>query len=363
MATETTRSCESLTNRVVVITGGTGSFGHTMARYALEHGCRELRIVSRDEAKQDTMRSEMTDKAVRFYIGDVRDASSLDAPFEGAELIFHAAALKQVPSCEFFPMQAVMTNVNGSENVLKAAELHRVKSVVCLSTDKAVYPINAMGMSKAMMEKVVQAWARGHPHSETTISVVRYGNVMHSRGSVIPLFIKCIQEGRPLPVTESAMTRFMMPLSQAVELVEFAMLRANSGDLFVHRAPACTVGDLASALLDLFHSSSEVNTIGFRHGEKLYETLATKEELRRAENLGEYFRVPMDDRDLNYSAFFEEGDPLEAETEDFHSHNAVRLAPNELRRMLCSLPQIRGALERSIGSEGLLETLQSLELS
>jgi UDP-glucose 4-epimerase len=260
-------------------------------------------------------------------------------------------------------MEAVMTNVSGSDHVLHAASRHRAESVVFLGTDKAVYPINAMGMSKALMEKVAQAWARNNPDSETNVSVVRYGNVMYSRGSVIPLFVRCIREGLTLPITEHTMTRFMMPLHEAVDLVEFAMLRAKSGDLFIRKAPACTIGDLASALLYLFRASNEVRTIGFRHGEKLYETLATKEELRRAEDLGDHYRVPMDDRDLNYESFFEQGDLLEAKTEDFHSHNAARLTEVELRRLLCTLPEIRQELERHLGSTALVETLEEVSLA
>ena len=285
---------------------------------------------------------------------------SLDLPMTGADLVFHAAALKQVPTCEFFPMQAVLTNVDGSANVIERAGAAGVRSVVCLSSDKAVYPINAMGMTKALMEKVAQAWARSTQGRSPTVSCVRYGNVMYSRGSVIPLFVSCIREGRPLPVTEPSMTRFMMALRDAVDLVEFALLEAGSGDLFVRKAPACTIADLATALKQLFRSPSPIETIGYRHGEKLFETLATKEELRRAELFDDYIRVRMDDRDLNYDKYFSEGDLLEAATDDYHSHNTRRLSIEEIMALLATLPEIRSELVADQGEREAEEILASV---
>ena len=341
----------NLRDQVITITGGTGSFGITMARYALDQGCREVRILSRDEAKQDALRHDFAGEPIHFYLGDVRDASSLDSAFQGTDLVFHAAALKQVPSCEFFPMQAVKTNVDGSANVLERASRHGVRSVVCLSTDKAVYPINTMGMTKALMEKLVQAWARANPTSETVASVVRYGNVMYSRGSVVPLFIRCITQGRPLPVTEPSMTRFLMPLRDAVSLVEFALVNARPGEVFIHKAPASTIGDLASAVIELFEAKNSINVIGFRHGEKLYETLATGEELQRSDDLDEYYRVNMDARDLDYSGFVEEGQKGDGLGEGYHSHNTDRLDRESIKALLCSLPQILEDLKQVLGEQ------------
>jgi UDP-glucose 4-epimerase len=339
----------SLRDRVITITGGTGSFGNTMARYALEQGCREVRILSRDETKQDDQRHSFTGEPVRFYLGDVRDASSLDSVFQGTDLVFHAAALKQVPSCEFFPVQAVKTNVEGSANVLERANRHDVRSVVCLSTDKAVYPINVMGMTKALMEKLVQAWARANPTSEMVASVVRYGNVMYSRGSVIPLYVRCILEGRPLPVTEPSMTRFLMPLRDAVSLVEFALLNARSGEIFIRKAPASTIGDLASAVIELFEAGNSINLIGFRHGEKLYETLATGEELQRTDDFGEYYRVNIDARNLDYDGFVDVGQRGVELREDYHSQNTERLDQESIMALLCSLHQIQEDLKQVLG--------------
>jgi UDP-glucose 4-epimerase len=341
----------NLRDQVITITGGTGSFGNTMARYALDQGCREVRILSRDEAKQDSQRHDFAGEPVHFYLGDVRDASSLDSAFQGTDFVFHAAALKQVPSCEFFPMEAIKTNVNGSANVLERASQHDVRSVVCLSTDKAVYPINAMGMTKALMEKLVQAWARANPASEMVVSVVRYGNVLYSRGSVLPLFIRCILQGRPLPVTEPSMTRFLMPLRDAVSLLEFALLNARSGEVFIRKAPASTVGDLAAAVIELFEAENSINVIGFRHGEKLYETLATREELQRSDDLGEYFRVNMDARSLDYVGFVEEGQQGDGLGEGYDSHNAERLSRTSIKVLLCSLPQIRDDLKQVLGEQ------------
>jgi UDP-N-acetylglucosamine 4,6-dehydratase/5-epimerase len=329
----------------VLITGGTGSFGKTMVNYLLDHGYQEIRILSRDEAKQDEMRIAYGRSELKFYIGDVRDRHSVDKAMRGAGLVFHAAALKQVPSCEFFPVEAVNTNILGSQNVIDSAVAAGVKSVVCLSTDKAVMPVNAMGMSKAMMEKVAQASSRQLAGDDTVISCVRYGNVMCSRGSVIPLFIKQIKTGLPLTITEASMTRFMLSLPDAIELVNFAFRNARQGDIFIKKAPACTVQLLAETLLDLFGVSNELRIIGMRHGEKLYETLATREELRRSEDMGDYFRVSFDDRDLNYNKYFTEGDIGEAATEDYHSHNTYQLNQQELRALLLKLPEVRKALD------------------
>ena len=349
-----------LAGATVLITGGTGSFGRTMTRYLLERGCAEIRIFSRDEAKQDAMRGEFNSPLLRFYLGDVRHRPSLSAALEGADFVFHAAALKQVPSCEFFPMQAVLTNVVGSENVIEEGVARGVRSIVCLSTDKAVYPINAMGMSKALMEKVAQARARGSRSTDVTVSCVRYGNVMFSRGSVIPLFVDKIRRRQPIPVTEPTMTRFMLPLIQAVELVEFAFLNARPGDIFVRKAPAATLYDLATAMKRIFRADNPIEVIGFRHGEKLYETLATKEELRRSDDLGDFLRVRMDDRDLNYDKYFEEGDPLEITTDDYHSHNTRRLGVHEVEQLLLTLPEIRAALEEMFGPQSAQPLIESL---
>lgn len=329
----------------VLITGGTGSFGKTMVTDLLRRGFREVRILSRDEAKQEEMRIAYDRKELKFYIGDVRDRQSVDKAMRGVDMVFHAAALKQVPSCEFFPIEAVKTNILGSQNVIDSAVEAGVKSVVCLSTDKAVMPVNAMGMSKAMMEKTAQAASRQLDEGETTISCVRYGNVMCSRGSVIPLFIKQIKEGKPLTLTEPSMTRFMLSLDDAIELVSFAFQNAKQGDIFIKKAPACTVRLLAETLIELFDADNEIRVIGMRHGEKLYETLASAEELRRSEDMGDYYRVSFDSRDLNYSKYFTEGDVEEVTTEDYHSHNTYQLDKEELKALLLKLPEVRAALE------------------
>jgi UDP-glucose 4-epimerase len=324
----------------VLITGGTGSFGKTMLRHLLKDSAvAQIRILSRDEEKQDRLRRLMPADRVKFYIGDVRDYESVYPVIRGCDYVFHAAALKQVPSCEFFPMQAVKTNVEGSWNVIRACVEHAVKTVVCLSTDKAVFPVNAMGMSKALMEKVVQAAAREYAESETTICNVRYGNVMYSRGSVIPLFVEQIKSGVPLTLTVPEMTRFLMPLSQAVELVDFAFKNARPGDTFVRKAPAATIRVLAEAIVEMFDANNEFKVIGMRHGEKLFETLANAEELRRSEDMGDYYRVSMDTRDLDYSKFYTEGDPQEAETPDFHSHNATQLDVEGVKNLLQQVPE------------------------
>lgn len=330
-------------NKTFLVTGGTGSFGKTVTNYLLKQDCKEVRVFSRDEAKQDLMRTEyMNDARVKFYIGDVRDYDSVYNALNTVDYVFHAAALKQVPSCEFFPMQAVMTNIAGSDNVIKAAIANKVSKVVCLSTDKAVYPVNAMGMSKAMMEKVAQSYAR--TSSDTTITGVRYGNVMYSRGSVIPRFIEQIKAGKPITITDGAMTRFLMALSEAVGLVDYAFSHGRQGDIFIKKAPACTVDDLATALMELFDSKVDIKVIGTRHGEKLYETLASVEELSRAEDLGDYFRVSMDDRDLNYEKYFTEGNEEESSLDDYHSHNTERLDVSQVKEILLSLKEVREQL-------------------
>ncbi len=333
--------------RKVLITGGTGSFGRTMVQDLLEKQAGEVRILSRDEEKQDALRNELGDARVRFYLGDIRDRESVDRAMKGVDSVFHAAALKQVPSCEFFPVEAVRTNILGSENVVRSAVDAGVRSVVCLSTDKAVAPVNAMGMSKAMMEKVAQSVARSmDPEEETTVSMVRYGNVMYSRGSVIPLFVRQIRAGKPITVTEPTMTRFLMPLSASVDLVHYAFDHAEQGDLFIRKAPASTVADLVQGLKELFEVPDHpVETIGWRHGEKLYETLATAHELAYSEDMGDYYRISMDRRDLNYQAFFSEGDQETVHHEDYHSHNTERLDVAGGKELLLSLPEIRAELD------------------
>ena len=328
----------------VLITGGTGSFGHEFLDYLKPLGCQEVRIFSRDELKQEHMRVALADPKIKFYIGDVRDRASVDNAMRSVDYVFHAAALKQVPSCEFFPMQAVLTNITGSHNVIESAMAHGVQRLVCLSTDKAVYPVNAMGMTKALMEKVTQAAARTQSSGGTVLSSVRYGNVMASRGSVIPLFIQQIREGKPLTVTVPEMTRFLLPLSLAIELVAFAFEQGRQGDMFVRKAPACTVADLAQALKNLFHSDVPVRVIGMRHGEKIYETLATREELVKAQDMGDYYRVPMDDRDLNYSKYFTEGDTTESALDDYTSHNTEQLDVAGVERLLLTLTEVQDAL-------------------
>ncbi|MGI5215732.1 polysaccharide biosynthesis protein [Plantactinospora sp. CA-290183] len=331
-------------DRRVLITGGTGSFGQTMTRRLLDRAVGEVRVLSRDEAKQDAMRRTLCDDRVRYYVGDVRDHDTVLRATRDVDFVFHAAALKQVPSCEFFPLEAVRTNVLGSVNVVEAAERNDVGSVVMLGTDKAVYPVNAMGMTKALMEKVAQAHARNNRGSRTTISSVRYGNVMFSRGSVIPLFIEQIRAGRAPTVTNPSMTRFLMSLADSVELVEHAFLHARPGDIFIRKAGACTVGDLAVALCQLFDVPAKLDLIGVRHGEKLHETLASREELSRADDFGDFFRVPVDDRDLNYARYVSEGDPKGVHGTDFNSANAPRLAVPEIGQLLRTLPEVRAEL-------------------
>lgn len=333
------------TNKTLLITGGTGSFGNAVLQRFLGTNIKEIRIFSRDEKKQDDMRNQLKSSKVKYYIGDVRDASSLDYAMSGADYVFHAAALKQVPSCEFYPLEAVKTNVLGTENVLNKAIHHKVKKVICLSTDKAVYPINAMGISKSMMEKV--AVAKSRITSETTITITRYGNVMASRGSVIPLFISQIKTGKSLTVTDPNMTRFMMSLDDAVELVLFAFKNGSPGDIFVQKAPASTILQLAESLKDIFGKAVPINIIGTRHGEKLYETLLTREEFGKVKDLGDYFKIRPDDRDLNYSKYFFEGDKDINKNDDYHSHNTHRLTDAELKEMLLKIDYVINEIENS----------------
>jgi len=329
-------------NKTLLITGGTGSFGNAVLHRFLDSDIKEIRIFSRDEKKQDDMRHELQNKKVKFYIGDVRDKRSVDAAMVGVDYVFHAAALKQVPSCEFFPMQAVQTNVMGTENVLDSAISHGVKNVVVLSTDKAAYPINAMGMSKALMEKVAIAKGRAlGKNAKTTICCTRYGNVMASRGSVIPLFVDQIKAGKDLTITDPNMTRFMMTLEDAVDLVIFAWQNGENGDLFVQKAPAATIETLAEAVIELYKSSAKVGIIGTRHGEKLYETLVTREEMVKSIDMGNYFRIPCDSRDLNYDKYFVEGEKKIAMIEDYHSHNTRRLDLEGMKKELLRLQMIK----------------------
>jgi len=327
---------------VLLITGGTGSFGNAVLnRYLDTNHYSEIRIFSRDEKKQDDLRKRVNNNKVKFYIGDVRDRDSLIPAIKGADYIFHAAALKQVPSCEFFPLEAVKTNIIGTDNVLTVAQEFEVKKVVVLSTDKAAYPINAMGMSKALMEKVMVAKSRILDSDKTIFCGTRYGNVMASRGSVIPLFIDQIKDNKPLTITDPNMTRFMMTLEDAVDLVLYAFEHANQGDLFVQKAPSATVGTLAKALIELYKSTSEIKVIGTRHGEKLYETLVNREDMIKAEDLGDYYRIPADNRDLNYEQYFSEGMPDIDNLNEYHSHNTSILDVEGMKQLLLKLPIIR----------------------
>jgi UDP-glucose 4-epimerase len=327
---------------ILLITGGTGSFGNAVLnRFLKTNQFSEIRILSRDEKKQDDLRKKVNNNRVKFYIGDVRDRDSLIPAIKGADYIFHAAALKQVPSCEFFPLEAVKTNIIGTDNVLTVAQDYDVKKVVVLSTDKAAYPINAMGMSKALMEKVMVAKSRIIDSSKTIFCGTRYGNVMASRGSVIPLFIEQIKDFKALTLTDPNMTRFMMTLEDAVDLVLYAFENANQGDLFVQKAPSATVGILAQALIELYKSNSEIKVIGTRHGEKLYETLVNREDMVKAQDLGEYYRIPADNRDLNYEQYFSEGTPELANLDEYHSHNTTILDLEGMKKLLLKLPIIR----------------------
>lgn len=321
-----------LKNKILLITGGTGSFGNAVLNKFLKTDIKEIRIFSRDEKKQHDMRIKLQNSKVKFYLGDVRDYNSIFSALNGVDFVFHAAALKQVPSCEFYPIEAVKTNIIGTENVLNASITQNVKKVICLSTDKAVYPINAMGISKAMMEKVVIAKSR--TSGNTTLVVTRYGNVMASRGSVIPLFYEQIKNNLPITVTDGSMTRFMMTLDNAVELVMYAFEHGKSGDIFVQKSPASTISELANAMKLIYNSNLEVKVIGTRHSEKLYETLLSKEEFMTAEDLGDYYSVPADNRDLNYNKYFTEGESNFTDADAYHSHNTIRLSQPELIALL-----------------------------
>lgn len=332
-------------NKILLISGGTGSFGSAVLKRFLNSDIKEIRIFSRDELKQDNMRKHYNKDKLKFYIGDVRDRESIDDAMRGVDYVFHAAALKQVPSCEFYPMQAVKTNIIGTENLLNSAIEAGVEKVIALSTDKAVYPINAMGISKAMMERVIVA--KGRNVKDTIIACTRYGNVMASRGSVIPLFIDQIESGDPITVTDPNMTRFMMSLDDAVDLVLFAFENGKSGDIFVQKAPAATVGLLAQTMKKLLGSPDhEIRNIGSRHGEKLYETLLTKEEMVKAVDMGGYYRIPADTRDLNYAKFFEEGEEIITEADEYHSHNTSRLDEKGLTELLLNLKGIQNCLKK-----------------
>ena len=334
-----------LKNRTLLITGGTGSFGNAVLnRFLHTDHFKEIRIFSRDEKKQDDMRTRLKSDKLKFYIGDVRDYSSVERAMRGVDFVFHAAALKQVPSCEFFPIEATKTNVFGTQNVIEAADLNKVSKVICLSTDKAAYPINAMGISKALMEKVAVAASRNC--NNTTVCLTRYGNVMASRGSVIPLFLQQIINRESITITDPKMTRFLMSLDEAVELVLFAFENGNPGDLFVNKAPAGTIGDLAQSLKELFSANNEVKIIGTRHGEKLYETLCTKEEMNKAEDMGEFYRIPSDNRDLNYARYFSEGEEDFSKVEDYNSHNTQQCDIEDMKNLLMGLPLIQDELKK-----------------
>lgn len=329
-----------LKNKTLLITGGTGSFGTAVLhRFLNTDHFSEIRIFSRDEKKQDDMRNLYRNDKIKYYIGDVRDFTSVEPATRGVDYVFHAAALKQVPSCEFFPMQAVKTNVEGTQNVIRACAQNKVKKVICLSTDKAAYPINAMGISKAMMEKVAVAESRNL--TDTTVCLTRYGNVMVSRGSVIPLFLNQIQKNEPITITDPNMSRFFMSLDDAVDLVLFAFEHGNSGDLFVNKAPAGSIGDLAKAIMELAKKEVPIKIIGTRHGEKLYETLCTREEMLKAEDMGDFYRIPADNRDLNYAKYFSEGEQDVSKIEDYHSHNTKQEGVEGLKNLISKLPLIR----------------------
>jgi UDP-N-acetylglucosamine 4,6-dehydratase len=331
-------------DKVLLITGGTGSFGNAVLNRFLDSDFAEIRIFSRDEKKQEDMRLALNSDKVKFYIGDVREYDSVHDALRGVDYVFHAAALKQVPSCEFYPMEALRTNVQGAENVMRAAISNEVKRCVVLSTDKAVYPINAMGISKALMEKVMVAKSRLCDPGKTVLSATRYGNVMASRGSVIPLFLQQLQQGKPLTITDPNMTRFLMSLEASVDLVLYAFEHAQAGDIFVQKAPASTVGDLAQAMIALLGSASDVKIIGTRHGEKLYESLVSREEMVRADDLGDYYRIPADSRDLNYDKYFVEGETEISKIDDYTSHNTHRLDVEHVKEVLMNLDIIREAV-------------------
>jgi UDP-N-acetylglucosamine 4,6-dehydratase/5-epimerase len=331
----------NFSNKSLMITGGTGSFGNAVLRRFLDTDISEIRIFSRDEKKQDDMRQFYHNPKIKYFLGDVRNRNSIDQAIQGVDYLFHAAALKQVPSCEFFPTEAVRTNILGCENVLNSAQQHNVRKVIVLSTDKAVYPINAMGMSKALSEKVMVAKSRSLIDSGIVFCGTRYGNVMASRGSVIPLFVNQIKDKQPITVTDPGMTRFMMTLEDAVELVLFAFINGNNGDLFVQKSPAATVGDLALAIKELYHSETEIRVIGTRHGEKLFETLVNREEMVKAIDEGNYYRIPADNRDLNYNKYFTEGESKVTTTEEYTSHNTQRLNVEQTKELLLKLRSVR----------------------
>jgi len=339
-------------DKVLLITGGTGSFGNAVLRRFIDSDLKEIRVFSRDEKKQDDMRNLYKNSKIKFYVGDVRQFESINTAMKGVDYVFHAAALKQVPSCEFFPLEAVRTNVLGTQNVVEAAIEQNVKKVICLSTDKAVYPINAMGMSKAMMEKIATSKTRTGVCGKTIIAVTRYGNVMCSRGSVIPLFISQIRRKLPITVTDPNMTRFMMSLDNAIDLVLYAFEHAKGGELFIQKAPASTIADLAEVVRDIFNGDSEIRCIGTRHGEKLYESLLTREEMAKAIDLGDYYMVPLDNRDLNYANYFVDGQQIVSQSEDYTSHNTRRLTKQELKELLLSLDYVQNALNSGIIGEG-----------
>ncbi|HAX03382.1 MAG: UDP-glucose 4-epimerase [Tenericutes bacterium GWC2_34_14] len=335
-------------NKVLLITGGTGSFGHAVMKRLINSGIKEIRIFSRDEKKQDDMRKEFQNEKLKFYIGDVRDKQSIKNALYDVDYVFHAAALKQVPSCEFFPMEAVKTNILGTDNVLEACIESHVKKVICLSTDKAAYPINAMGISKAMMEKVYISKSKTVDSKSTIICGTRYGNVLASRGSVVPLFIEQLKSGKPLTVTNPDMTRFLMTLDDAVDLVIYAFKNGRSGDIFVQKSPSSTVLNLAKAVLKIFNATENIKIIGTRHGEKLYETLLTREEFFVAENLGDFFRVPADKRDLNYEKYFIDGDVLLSTENEYNSHNTTQLTVDEIVNLLLRLDYIKSELNKGL---------------
>jgi UDP-N-acetylglucosamine 4,6-dehydratase len=340
-------------DKILLITGGTGSFGNAvLQRFLQTDHFSEIRIFSRDEKKQHDMRVALNDPKLKFYIGDVRDYTSIEQAMCGVDYVFHAAALKQVPSCEFFPLEATKTNVFGTQNVIQSAVANGIKKVICLSTDKAAYPINAMGISKALMEKVAIAASRNIKENTTTVCLTRYGNVMGSRGSVIPLFLQQILNNEPVTITDPNMTRFLMSLEEAVDLVLFAFEHGNQGDLFVNKAPAGTIGDLAQALKELCKSNTPVKIIGTRHGEKLYETLCTREEMLKAEDIGNFYRIPADNRDLNYNQYFSEGEKDISKIEDYHSHNTTQEDVDGMKKLLLKLPLIR---KKVLGEENLVQ--------
>ncbi len=335
---------QSFDNKTILITGGTGSFGKIALKRFLKEGVGEVRIFSRDEKKQDDLRKEIKNSKVKFVIGDIRDYNAVEDAVIGIDYCFHAAALKQVPSCEFFPMEAVKTNIIGTDNLLRAAQKQNIENVVVLSTDKAAYPINAMGMSKAMMEKVMISRSR-HNSKNQVFCGTRYGNVMASRGSIIPLFINQIKSGAPLTITDPLMTRFMMSLDDAVDLVLYAFKNGRSGDMFVQKSPAATIETLAQAMLEIYNAKNEIKIIGTRHGEKLYETLVCLEDMAKADDLGQYYRIPADNRDLNYDQYFIDGNKSQSKYDEYHSHNTKRLSVKEMKSMLLNIDIIRKDLK------------------